>query len=366
MSAPLRNLLHFICAGVAVMLAVAAFNFVVDPLQIFRPARFYRPYYSNDARMQDAGLIQSQRYDTVFMGTSLAVHFRQSDIDKALGVRSVKLAMSGSYSHEQSFVLAAALEHGAKRVIWQMDYWTFRGSPEIDADIYLPADLYRRNIRGTAGYLFSGSMAWEGLLMVARSVPRLTYRIYGLTSFFPLKFPVSEADDINTLSAPDLGAIYNARRAMTDYIGAIDPSRRGELGGYDYQVMVRNFDQDALALIKKYPGVEFDIYSTPYSVLHWAVMRDIAPEALKVVYDFCAYVNEELATLPNVRLHDFRAMKDITHDLNNYADVVHHSPAIDLKVLGMLASGQNLVDRSAPTASLEQLKAQVSDYRIER
>jgi hypothetical protein len=366
MRAPFRNLLHFIGAGVAVMLAVATFNFVVDPLQIFRPARFYKPYYSNDTRMQDAGLIQSQPYDTVLMGTSLAVHYRQSEIDKVLGVQSVKLAMSGSYSHEQSFVLAAALEHGAKRVIWEMDYWIFRASPDIDADIYLPADYYRRNIRGIAGYLFSGSMAWEGLLMVARSVPRLTYRIYNLTSFFVLKFPVAEADDINTLSAPDLGAIYNAKRAMADYAGAIDPSRRSEFSGYDYRVMVRNFDQDALALIRKYPDVKFEIYFTPYSILHWAVMRDLAPEALNVVYDFCAHANEELTKLPNVRVYDFRAMKDVTHDLNNYADVLHHSPAIDLKVLEMLKGGKYLVDRSAPTAALDQLKAQVREYQVER
>jgi hypothetical protein len=339
---------------------------VVDPLQVFRPARFYTPYYSNDTRMQDAGLIQSQPYDTIFMGTSLAVHYRQSKIDKVLGVRAVKLAMSGSYSHEQSFVLAAALDHGARRVIWEMDYWIFRNSPDIDADIYLPADLYRRNLRGIAGYLFSGSMAWEGLLMVARSVPRLTYRIYNLTSFFVLKFPVSDADDINTLSAPDLGTIYNVRRAMADYADAIHPSRLGELAGYDYEVMVRNFDQDALTLIRKYPDVEFDIYFTPYSILHWAVMRDAAPEALKVIYDFCTHVNEELTRLPNVRLYDFRAMKDVTHDLSNYADVVHHSPIIDRKVLDMLASEQNRVDSTAPTASLEQLKAQVSEYHVER
>jgi hypothetical protein len=41
--------------------------------------------------MQDAGLIRSQDFDTVFMGTSLAIHFRQSDIDRLLAVRSVKL-----------------------------------------------------------------------------------------------------------------------------------------------------------------------------------------------------------------------------------------------------------------------------------
>ncbi len=96
--------------------------------------------------MQDAGLIRSQEFDTVFMGTSLAIHFRQSDIDRLLGVRSLKLAMTGSSSREQSFVLAAALERRPRRVIWQMDDWIFRDAPDIDHDIYLPADLYRRNV----------------------------------------------------------------------------------------------------------------------------------------------------------------------------------------------------------------------------
>ena len=83
--------------------------------------------------MQDAGLIRSQDFDTVFMGTSLAIHFRQSDIDRILGGRSLKLAMTGSNSREQSFVLAAAMARHPKRVIWQMDDWIFRDAPEIDS-----------------------------------------------------------------------------------------------------------------------------------------------------------------------------------------------------------------------------------------
>ncbi len=117
--------------------------------------------YSNDSRMQNAGLIRSQDFDTVFMGTSLAIHFRQSDIDRLVGGRSLKLAMSGSDSHEQSFVLAAVLERHPKRVIWQMDDWIFRAAPDIDTNPFLPANLYRRNARGLGEYLFSGAMARE-------------------------------------------------------------------------------------------------------------------------------------------------------------------------------------------------------------
>ena len=93
MSNPAKYLPKFLGASPAIVLVVAALNFVVDPLQLFRPARLFAAMYSEDSRMQDAGLIRSQHFDTVFMGTSLAIHYRQSDIDRHLGVRSLKLAM---------------------------------------------------------------------------------------------------------------------------------------------------------------------------------------------------------------------------------------------------------------------------------
>src|SRR6185503_2083359 len=110
MSVASKNLWRVLCAAAAIVLMAAALNFVVDPLQLFRPARWLPAMYSADSRMQDAGLIRSQQFDTVFMGTSLAIHFRQSDIDRALDVRSLKLAMTGSNSREQGFVLAAAMD----------------------------------------------------------------------------------------------------------------------------------------------------------------------------------------------------------------------------------------------------------------
>src|SRR6266576_6470944 len=81
MSVPVKNLLRFLCASAALVAGAAALNFIVDPLQIFRPARLFAAMYSTDTRLQNAGLIQSQHFNTVFMGTSLAIHFRQSDID---------------------------------------------------------------------------------------------------------------------------------------------------------------------------------------------------------------------------------------------------------------------------------------------
>ena len=366
MSGSSQYVWRFLFAAAAIILLAAALDFVVDPLQLFRPARLFPAMYSTDSRLQDAGLIRSQQFDTVLMGTSLAIHFRQSDIDRVLGVRSLKLAMTGSNSREQAFVLAAAMERRPKRVIWQMDDWIFRDAPEIDSDIYVPADLYRRNARGIAGYLLSGATARESLWIAARAIPPLEQIVARLTNGVMFKFSIPRVDDINTLRPDfDVAGFYNASNAIAAFRRITDPEHSGSIAqGYDGEAMVRNFERDAVGLIEGNPNVTFDIYFAPYAILHFVAMRDASPGTLKIAYDFSAYAFQRLLQFPNVRLHDFRDVKDVTHDLGNYGDVIHHSPTVDLKILSWLADGKYVVDRVEPSASLAQLKAQVEAYKL--
>ncbi|MGC1554967.1 MAG: hypothetical protein WA806_19555 [Bradyrhizobium sp.] len=367
MDQSIKDLLRFLAASLLVMLAAAALNFVVDPLQLFRPARHFTEMYSHDSRLQNAGLIKSQDFDAVFMGTSLAIHFHQSDIDRILGTRSVKLAMTGSSSREQTFVLAAAIAREPKRVIWEADDWIFHDTPDIDSNVNLPADLYRGNAKGIASYLFSGAMAREALWIAARSIPPLAPAAAKLTNEAIFKFPLRSADDINALQpGDDVGAMYNAKRMMAAYRYITDPVRSEYLkDDTDYDMKVRVFERDAIGLIGANPDVTFDIYLPPYSILQWVALRETSPETLHSVYAFSAYFCRRLMDFPNVRLFDFRAINEVTHDLNNYSDVIHHSPDIDLKVLGWIAEGKYRVDAAAPTAALDQLKVQVEAYRLE-
>jgi hypothetical protein len=367
MKQPIKDLLRFLAASLLVMLAAAALNFVVDPLQLFRPARLLTAVYSQDSRLQNAGLIRSQKFDTLFMGTSLAIHFRQSDIDRILGVKSLKLAMTGSSSREQTFVLAAAMAQKPKRVIWEVDDWIFHDTPDIDANANLPADLYRDNAKGIASYLFSGAMAREALWTAVRSIPPLEPVTERITSEALFKFPLTNTDDINALQpGEDLSALYNSKRAMAAFSYITDPVRSKYLeDDTDYDMKVRVFERDAIGLISANPDVTFDIYLPPYSILQWVALRETSLETLQSVYAFSEYFCRRLMAFPNVRLFDFRSVSDVTHDLNNYSDVIHHSPAIDRKVLSWLADGKYRVDAAAPTATLDQLKAQVEAYRVE-
>src|SRR3954470_10622078 len=271
MSNPAKYLWRFLGVSALVMALAVALNFMVDPLQLFRPARLFTAMYSPDARMQNAGLVQSQQFDTLLMGTSLAIHFRQSDIDRILGGRSLKLSMTGSSSREQGFVLDAAMAQHPKRVIWQIDDWIFHDAPEPDSDIYLPSGLYRRSAAGIAGYLFSGQMARESLWILGRSLPPLQPAVARLTSDLVFKFPIADVDDINALPRDyDIAAAYNAKKALAAFRHITDPVRSRYLAvGYDYNAMLKAFERDTIGLIANNPGVAFDIYFPPYSILQF-------------------------------------------------------------------------------------------------
>jgi hypothetical protein len=192
--------------------------------------------------------------------------------------------------------------------------------------------------------------------------------VASLTSDVLFKFPLADVDDINALPPGfDVAGAYNAKKALSAFKRITDPVRSSYLAdGYDYTAMVKAFERDAIALIEQHPDVTFEIYFPPYSILQFVAMRDASPPTLRAVYDFTAHAFPRLTKLSNVLLHDFRAVQAITHELANYGDVIHHSPKIDLKVLSDLAARKYIVDPAAPLKSLDQLKAQVEAYQIER
>jgi hypothetical protein len=348
----------------AAIATVGLFNFVVDPLQLFGPSRYFSSYYSSDDRLQAAGLIQSQKFDAVFMGNSLATHFRASEISKHLGFHVVKLALGGSSSEEQHFVLKAALAKKPRLVLWQMDDWTFCGGPELEA--YIPTDYYRRTVKGFASYLLSLGIAKESLAIAARSFNKTLEReiVLPLTWTGSLKFHEERADDLHAVPPYfDVHGTYNAKNALAAYeMHRSQPS--GISFGYNFETMARNFERDAISLIEQNPDVKFRIYFTPYSILHFILKRNFAPWSLPITYRFSEYMMTRLLSFPNVTLTDFRDVAEITHNLDNYKDTIHHSPEVDAQILQRLERGENQVLRSDPLASLRRLEKQIADYPL--
>jgi hypothetical protein len=94
-------------------------------------------------------------------------------------------------------------------------------------------------------------------------------------------------------------------------------------------------------------------------------MRDFSKPTLDLVHRFSGHMARRLTQFPNVRLYDYREASQITCNLNNYMDLIHHSPAVDAQVLSMLRDDLYRVDAANPQASSDRLKSQVDAYRLQ-
>jgi hypothetical protein len=350
---------RFILAVAAVVGFVAGFNYVVDPLQIFHHAWFYPARYIADPRQGDVGLIESQTFDTAFMGTSFSYAIRQREIDEALGGKSLKLALSGGTSKEQFEILSAAIRKRPQRIIWQMDDYMFRDSEDVDA--YLRSDLYKRNAKGFAGYLFSLETARESLWLVLelwKPTQRLSFR---LSEVGYLKFNQNDPQELNTTPAGmNLSLWFNMNNAKSAFaLGLKSPDL---IAGGISDGMFTNFERDAVELIKSNPRVSFVIVFPPYSILNPVAMQIVAPSKLELILRFNEYELKRLLELPNVSVFDFRDVDAITHNLDNYRDTVHYTPEINKQLLSFIATDQHRVNKSNPTAAIEALRTQISRY----
>jgi hypothetical protein len=355
---------RFLGVAASVLGLIAGLNFVVDPLQIFHSTWLPPARYSSNPRIGDVSLIRSQDFDTVYIGTSYSYHFRQDEIDSILGVKSVNLTMSGGTSKEEALVISVALERRhPKRVIWQMDDWMFRNSEEVDK--YLPVDLYRITPKGIAGYLFNLNNAMESLWIVLRLWRRMERpaHAFNIITGYPT---------FNDTSVIDLHA-FPAREVPSSVFTAAHAKRAFELSlkspgqvssGLDFEAMVRNFDCDALRLLEDNPDTPFVVYFPPSSILNWVAMREVAPQALQAVYRFNEYQLQRLSLLPNVTVYDFRDIEEMTHDLNNYRDTIHHSLEVNRRILTSIANGEHRVDRANPSVSVRNLMHQVARYAV--
>jgi hypothetical protein len=356
---PAIDALRIVLAAAGIAGLIAAFNYVVDPLQIFHRPWFYPARYTSDPRLGNAGLIESQRFDTAFMGTSFSYAIRQSEIDDALGGKSLKLAMTGGTSKEQFVVLSAALRKQPQRIVWQMDDYMFRGSGDVDA--YLKSDLYRRDVAGLSGYLFDLGTGREALWIVLglwKPTRRLGFR---LNEIGYLKFDRDDPGELNTVPEwVNLSAAFNQSNAKAAFEQNL--KNPGLAISSFSDKMAANFDRDALALIRANPGVKFIVYFPPSSILDPVAIRTISKATFEMIQRFHEYQLRRLSELPNVSAFDFRDVEAITHDLSLYRDTIHYSPDTNKKLLAFIASGQHQVDRAKPTAALERLRGQVDRY----
>ncbi len=340
----------YVALAVLLTLALGLFNWSVDPLQLYRRAA-YQPVFSENQRYQNPGLAKNYEYETVIIGTSHAENFLPSHVERALGERAVKLAISGSTAYEQRLILEKAIETGrVRRVIWVLDHIAFtkpvRAVSTREGDF--PFHLYHEGLRTLGLYLLS-------LDSLDLSLDALLGRGHR---------------NLDTLNAWYADWEFGEGRVMADWYRRgvlldrinLDPDRN--FGPTD-RMSRRSIRANLMELVRDHPEIRFELIFPPYSILSYLADFRSWSGAFAERQAYKAFLVSSVAGSPNVRVFDFQAVKRVTHDLRNYKDLEHYSLEISDWIIEAVATGQHRVSHASYVEVLARQAEQVRAYRSE-
>lgn len=318
----------------------------IDPLQQYREAKFYKPYFSNQ-RYMNPGVAKNYQYDSVIVGTSMTENFIPSYMDSILGWKSVKLPMNGGSAYELSQVMKTVLEAGkAKNILFGLDVFSFKGSVDRVRYVELPYYLYDTNYWNDYHYLFNINILIKEILF--KLIPS---NILGINKDrLHKENPYFHYEKYKQCGQGD---IFKNTAALTKL------SNRN--GDFSLEKFEKNFDVNILPLMQSNQDVTFHIFYPPYSILTWLVIDKEGwfEDAMMLK----RHILEQTAGMTNVKIYDFQSAKNITHDFSNYRDFSHYCEPINREIIDAIDQNRYIQNLKNINAYINSLDLQVSDAK---
>lgn len=281
------------------------FNFLVDPLQLYRAAS-YPPHFSDNQRYQNPGLARNYAEPIIVLGTSHTENWLPADVEAAFGKPALKLSVSGSGLFEQGHLADLAIATGrVERVLWGVDHG---GTLWLDQ----PTEGF-----GRFPYFLYGPL-WRSVFPYLASIDTLDRSITALTE--PPEHSLAE---------------LNAWYASVEF-GRIDQAwvhmgQRWDDELYEFfQTRVARWQaieqvlQDKLyTRITANPDVRFDLVFMPYSIYEYVndfrVDHERFFQRLLLKQQIAAWADAH----DNLWLWDFQTRREWIYDRSRYSDLAH-------------------------------------------
>lgn len=289
--------------------------YVLDPMFHYHEPWTDLPPVSINERYQVGGIARNFRYDNIVVGTSVTANFRASWFEESFGGKTIKLTLPGGSFEEVTRVLDMAYEqHAVQRVFWGIDTNLLCKDLSQYKEAW-PDYLYNDNPFDDVQYLLNKDVV---LRQVVNALDSLHWD------------PVPTLDDLFT---------WENRFAW---------GKESVLSVYDRPepvVMMTDsiFDEELqknlaviTAYIKAHPDTEFYLFIPPYSIVYWdQTLRQGTTEAILHVQQQAMI---SLSSLPNTHVYDFMNDGEIICDLDQYTDPVHYSPAVNRRIVQVMAA----------------------------
>ncbi|MGG3563704.1 hypothetical protein ABES03_19130 [Neobacillus rhizosphaerae] len=335
------------------ILFVSVIMYIIDPLFYYRKTALYRPQYIATERYQMPGLLRNQDYNTLITATSMGRNFRESYVDDILGVQSFNASLPASTAKEQSMVAEAAFRHkpDLKRVIWELNYYSFAGEPDwvTGPPSDFPTYMYDKWKFNDIRYLISSypiKILYNNLL--ANKVGDERRREIEPLYKFGQVAPIETFDHIKT---------------RLKYVQPIE-----ELPSYEYSsVQIESFKQNVISLVKAHPNTKFTLFYAPYPIYNHVSFYKTNANYLKERLKFKKEVFKLVESYPNVEIYDFQDMKEVTFNFANYqGDQVHYYNFINNWIIDYMAKHKPVQSEKDYALKLRNFENQITHFNVKQ
>lgn len=331
-----------VLAAACSMLALcAAVVITVDPFFHYRaPDPEAEVWF--DQRCQSAGLLRSQSYQQVLMGSSLAANFRPFWFSNLFGLPTVKVTFpNGGFSEFDTALRYAFSKQEVRQVIFGLDPNLLARSP-AEAPDQLPDYLYDDELWNDGAYLLSKDVLLR-------------------TGYTLMKKAAGETQPLEDAFFWDGTVFFEREMALAGYDR---PERAGETAPED---LFLDSCAENLSVVEswltRWPQTRFIFFISPYSILFWDRMDRLGQtQAMLRLLDTAT---DTLLRYDNAEIYFFMADEPTITDLDNYADHIHMAGRVTYQMALDMADGTCRMDRENRRQTLDALGRLVVNYDYE-
>lgn len=322
-------------------------NYIIDPLQHYRKATFYK-IYDFDARYLSWGLLKYYNYDSILVGTSVTENFRKDYVDNDLNLNILRIPFSGASAYEENFVIQYALKNKKiSTIIYGLDLSAFKGKKTklSNGKNSLPLYLINNTILNNFKYLLS-------IDTFHKNIKLFLSNILGWEK---------ERTNFNKFWNWDYKYKFNKELCMKSYQDILKSNYKDN---FNIENLKKSFDYNILSLYKQNPHLKFKIFFPPYSILTWKLWGHT--KDLQKILEFKKYIMMQSIKYNNVKVYDLQISKNVTYQLDNYKDVVHYSGEINKWIIKQIKNNNYLVTKENINKYTLLLKEQIQNYNLNK
>jgi len=296
-----------------------------------------------DQRSQGAGLLRSQNYDTVLMGSSLAANYRSFWFDVFYETSTVKITFpNGGFKEFSQALDYAYTQQDVERVIFGLDLNLLARSPEEEPN-QLPDHLYDDNPFNDGQYLLNKDVLLR-------------------SGYTLLKKAAGETQTIQDAFVWDGNVFFSKQLALAGYerpepTGIVEPAELFLENG-------RANLAEVTAWLEAHPDTEFIFFFSPYSILFWDKMDRLGQtEAMLTLLE---EATETLLAYDNAELQFFMADTEVITNLDNYADHIHVAGRVTYRMSRAMPTGEYRLTAENRAEVLDGLRDFVVNYDYDK